>query len=301
MDPSIHYVNREAYLWYIVWRTCFYEDHSAYLPKFHAPIHALYHRYNEFSLRFHLAVDELSPQMFVEEIQKLRETQNIFLSCYWDIVPSTKRKRRKKKDGTFTKVTPKDPIMCCVTNSDWACKYERLLYSSIRKGGQEFKIVNGKPIFGTKDKEEEEEERKDKEEEEEDEKEVMEGKCLSGITFDTGETLVVEEERKRMNTVPRTEEYKETLDWLQKMDEKFGDTFVIHTEGEVGESASVGGAVPTFDTGMQDWIRKTEPKKSAAVEITVVISRKIAQLHASIEKDSIVRQIEAFTYPPLST
>jgi hypothetical protein len=233
-----------------------------------------------------LAVDELSPQRFVEEIQKLRETQNVFLSCYWDVVPSTKRKRRRKKDGTFTKVAPKDPVLCCVTNSDWACKYERLLYSSIRKGAQEFKIVNGKPIFGPKEVERvRDEERPDQ--------------GPSGITFDTGETLVVEEERTRVIPTPRTEEYKETLDWLQKMDENFGDTFVTHAEDEVGGDASEGGAVPTFDPDMQDWIRKTEPKKSDTEEITV-ISRKIAQLHASIERDAIVRQIEAFTYPPLS-
>lgn len=258
MESSLHYVNREAYLRYIIWRTCFYEDHSAYLPKFHAPIHALYRRYRELSLRFHLAVDEMTPQKFVEEIQRLRESQHIFISCYWDSVPSTKRKRKDRP--------PKDPIVCCVVHSDWACKYERLLYSSISKGSQEFKIVNGKPVFGEEKFNEDD-----------------------GITFDAGETL--EKDGGGGERVSfRTEEYKETLDWIRKMDEKFGDKFVTRTEDEVvGDDGVV--VSPTFDPV------HTTPR---ADEITVVISRKIAQLHTSIEREAIVRQIEAFTYPPLS-
>jgi hypothetical protein len=267
MDKPIHYVNREAYLWYIVWRTCFYEDHSAYLPKFHAPIHAIYHRYNELSLRFRLVVDELSPSQFVEAIQNLRETQNVFLSSYWDVVPS---KRRRKNTSTAGRAA-KDPVLCCVANSHWASNYELLLYRSIRRGSLECKIVNGKPVFGTG---EEGSSRGDKEEE---------------ISFDTGETLIEDPVTENPPSASaaaaapsQTEEYRETLEWLKRVDERFGDTFLVPS-------------VDTVKTKQRSVEREPRPDK-----VTVVISRKVSQLHHHLEREAIVRQIETFTYPPLS-
>lgn len=342
----VHYVNTESFWWYIVWRTCFYEDHSLYLPKYHAPLHAIYSRYKEISSLFSLGVDEINPEKFASHtIKNLQDTGNVYISCYWEESPHTKNKRKRDTET-------KDPCVCMAVNIEWALKYERLLHMSIDKGFLELKVVNGKPIIGN-------------EEDQFDEKKPHISKSkkngtsqmnftgedvkkLRGPSYDHGENP-----RQAFNVnigdygysdfdnsysygLEKTDLQKQTLDFLRNVTKDFaygGDD--NDPKDEFEEPKVVNDPKLIILSNERDEIEEEnrerllndeknvnikredkdddyyknissgfmkrmeglgEGKKEKIDEVKVIISRKISEIHNTLERESIIRQIKNYSY-----
>jgi len=314
-EKRIHYVNTECFWWYIVWRTCFFEDHSSYLPKYHAPLHAIYSRYTEISMRFNLAVDEVDPHRFFTVVQDLQRSGNFFLSSYWDKTAFTKKRKR---------VAQREPCLCAVINCEWAIKYEHLLRSSITQGCVELKVINGRPVVG------------DGAEDPSSEKKTLgtsrfkrghgaseEGSSTQGPAYDHGEDPMRRNERKVIHRQPQTEMQRQTMEFLRKARSSMKD-FPLPEDGMLATQESLGGnekgkesegppedqedilGIEETAEGsdvQQDFVRRLASMEPRVVEedVKVVISKRIAKIHLTLEREAILRQIKQYSYTQLPT
>ena len=223
----------------------------------------------------------------------------MYISSYWEKPPSVKKRKRS---------ITKEPCICAVINCEWAIKYERLLRSSIAQGCVELKVINGKPFFG----------------EEEEPPGMQSEKHLPssphspyGPSFDHGEDpLQPYQGPRKVFRQDQTQLQRETLEFLKQARATVSEfplpEDTIHDPGlyEVTESESSGKKEEGEEgssTGMgaeeiqEDFMHRMEALEPPQKEekVTVVISRKIAQIHLEIERQSVMDQIHSFTYPVL--
>jgi len=292
---NLYYVNTECFWWYIVWRTCFYEDHSSYLPKYHAPLHALYSRYVEISMRFNLAVDVIDPSRFISIVNELQESGNMYISCYWN-KPSFTKKRKHAAE--------REPCVCAVVICDWAIKYERLLRSSILNGFVELKVINGVPVVGQTDhvdvpsKEHEEF-----------------VPPSEGPLFDHGEDPLQQEMERSIIRQPQTKMYQETLAFIKRARGSVSE-FPLPEDAvrsaeipEIPEIPETGKGKepesPERESGseemQEEFMKRMEAMTPKEVEekVKVVISKRIAKIHFDLENESILRQLNQYSYSVL--
>jgi hypothetical protein len=339
-EGRIHYVNTESFWWYIVWRTCFYEDHSSYLPKYHAPLHAIYYRYSEISTRFNLAVDDVDPVHFATTVvQQLQESGNMYLSCYWDKTPSVRKRKRQP--------APKEPCICAVINCDWAIKYERLLRSSIIQGCLELKVINGRPVVGNEQQKEGNQIGSSTPSSREEgsytrvpsstrDPMLPVRRESDGASFDHGEDPRMVGIKRSVMRETQTKMQQETLAFLKRVrasvedfplpedslgavgmspldvagdeerlvatEEKGKDPSGVEDEGEQDPSELLqeGEEVEQIQREFMQRMEELDPIE-VEEELKVVISRKISKIHMMMERDCILRQIDQFSYSFLTT
>lgn len=126
-DPEcIVYVNKDAYIKYILWRCCFYEQHQGF-PAFACPVSEICIRYHQLAIENNFAVEVIEPCMFYSVLFQFREDGVVELGTYELYASNAKVSSSGSMRRTST-------VRCCFLNHVWARKYQRFLYKSIAMG-----------------------------------------------------------------------------------------------------------------------------------------------------------------------
>jgi hypothetical protein len=108
-------IDHVAYMWYILWRKCYYEERSD-LPRYYCPVHEIYSTYFTLAKHFNFSIKSVIPNEFPQFIQEFRNRGNI------DVVS-------RQREDEF--------IPCIILNHRWGESYYLLLIKSIQRNCEE--------------------------------------------------------------------------------------------------------------------------------------------------------------------
>lgn len=108
-------IDHVAYMWYILWRKCYYEERSN-LPRYYCPMHEIYSAYFTLAKHFNFSIKSVIPNEFPQFIQEFRNRGNIDVGS-------------RQRGDEF--------IPCVILNHRWGESYYLLLLKSIQRNCEE--------------------------------------------------------------------------------------------------------------------------------------------------------------------